>query len=65
MKDMDDHIVIFEPLMTYEASSIDRICVAFLKEIINTLEPGIWQIPRLDELNVHCSPAPPLGCFLN
>ena len=59
MKDVDNHIIIFEPLMAYEASSIDRVFVAFFKEVINTLKPGIRQIPRLDELNFHCGTEPP------
>ena len=59
MKDVDNNIIIFEPLMAYEASSIDRVFVAFFKEIINTLKPSIRQIPRLDELNLHSSAEPP------
>ena len=59
MKDVDNNIIIFEPLMAYEASSIDRVFVAFFKEIINTLKPGIRQVSRLDELNLHSGTEPP------
>jgi len=53
---MNHDIVVFEPLVTDKASSLDRVFMAFLKKIVHTLKPRIRQIPGLNGLNLHASP---------
>jgi hypothetical protein len=55
MGDMDDDIIIFHPLLALEAPPVDGIFIAFVKEVINTLKPRVWQISRLNELDLHRS----------
>jgi hypothetical protein len=56
MGDMDDHIVVFKSLLALETSAINRILVAAIEDIIDALKPGIWQIPCLNEFDLHLTP---------
>jgi hypothetical protein len=53
MRDLDNHIIIFEPLMTLETPAVDRIFVSLIKDIIDTLKPRIRQISCLNKLDLH------------
>jgi hypothetical protein len=41
MGDVDNDIVIFNPLLAFEASPVDRIFIALVKDGINTMKPRI------------------------
>jgi hypothetical protein len=56
MGDVDNNIIVFNPLYTFKTSPVDRIFMSLLEDIIDTLEPRIWQISRLNELNLHRFP---------
>jgi hypothetical protein len=56
MGDVDDNIVIFHPLLALKTPPVDCIFIALVKEIINTLKPRVWQIPRPNELDLHHPP---------
>jgi hypothetical protein len=56
MGDLNDDIVVFKPFLTFEAPPVNGVFMAFIEDVIDALEPGIRQIPCLDELNFHLFP---------
>ena len=56
MGDLDNNIIVFNPLLAFEASPVDRVFISFIEDVINTLEPRIRQISCLNEFDLHHSP---------